>query len=87
MLPLFPIFTLFDRGRLAASFVFSILMLFDQGSRTVRMRDVPCRALRHICGMAWHAIWARGASKARPGAVLAGSQIWCVQQELGVCLR
>lgn len=52
MLPFFPIFTLFDRGRLAASFVFSILMLFDQGSRTVRMRDVPCRVLRHMCGMA-----------------------------------
>lgn len=52
MLPLFSIFTLFDRGRLAASFVFSILMLFDQGSRTVRMRDVPCRVLRHMCGTA-----------------------------------
>ena len=52
VLPLFSIFTLFDHGRLAASFVFPILMLFDQDSRTVRGRDVPCRALRHMRGMA-----------------------------------
>ena len=52
MLPLFSIFTPFDHGRLATSFVFSILMLFDQDSRTVRRRDVPSRALRHMRGMA-----------------------------------
>lgn len=52
VLPLFSIFTPFDHGRLATSFVFPILMLFGQDSRTVRRRDVPCRALRHMCGMA-----------------------------------